>query len=514
MKKRKNTLSKEDLKEKFEGIGSDPNENRSNSRNSSRSGGNRRSDGDDRKRRDNDRPGNFKPRSSRDNDRKERKDSETKSDYKRNKPSVDSSGKKVRRNTKSNVQGSLFEAEKPNKDDQNRTDRPKRESRDRDDRSKPEPRDRDHKPKRDYKNEDRKPYDKKESYGSDQKRSFRKPTQDGDGSLKRKERKPANFSKPSKDKGYMEGFYKENKKKRKVDFKVKDELIVPKEKRGQSEYTETRYGSKDLDKKVRKLGADDSKKPLMRGRESAPIKERENAEEQMPLNKFVSRAGICSRREAAELIKKGEVKVNGNVLTEPGYKVQETDKVEYNGTVLNELEPPVYFLLNKAKDFITTTDDPEGRKTVMDLFTDIKERIFPVGRLDRNTTGLLLLTNDGQLAQKLSHPKFQNKKIYQVKLDKDLDPDHYNEIMNGLELEDGKALVDSLAYTDPKNRNEVGIEIHIGKNRIVRRIFESLGYEVKNLDRVTYAGLTKKNLPRGKWRPLTSKEIIFLKHFK
>ncbi len=506
MKKRKNTISKDELKEKFDGIGTDPNESRSNSRNSSRSGGNdrRRSGNNDRRsNRDNDRPGNFKPRSKRDNDRKE-----SSADFKRNKPAVDSSGKKVRRNTKSSAQGSLFDMDKP-KTEYQREERPSRNER-----PKSDNRNRDERPKRDYKSDDRKSFEEKKSYNNDEKRSFRKPTQDGEGSLKRKDRKPAKFSKPSREKGYMEGFYKENKKKRKVDYKIKDELITPREKRTPTEYTETRYGSKDLDKKVRKLGKDDSKKPLMRGRQAGPIHEREHAEEQMPLNKFVSRAGICSRREAAELIKKGEVKVNGKVLNEPGYKVQDGDKVEYNGNVLNELEPPVYFLLNKAKDYITTTDDPEGRKTVMDLFSDIKERIFPVGRLDRNTTGLLLITNDGQLAQKLSHPKFENKKIYQVKLDKDLEPDHYNEIVNGLELEDGKALVDSLAYTDPKNRNEVGIEIHIGKNRIVRRIFESLGYEVINLDRVTYAGLTKKNLPRGKWRPLTQKEIIFLKHFK
>jgi len=281
--------------------------------------------------------------------------------------------------------------------------------------------------------------------------------------------------------------------------------------------------------KVRKLGGES--KPELRARKPkwtkeqkleraikegrvAPPEEKEIIEEKMPLNKYISRAGICSRREAADLIKAGEVKVNGVINKEPGYKVVEGDVVTYQGNDLEKQEKMVYLLLNKAKDYITTTDDPEGRKTVMDLFTTVDERIFPVGRLDRNTTGLLLLTNDGHLAQKLSHPKFMNKKVYQVKLDKALIEEDFEKIKKGLELEDGIAEVDSLAFTNPEDAKEVGIEIHIGKNRIVRRIFEHLGYEVKHLDRVMYAGLTKKNLPRGKWRALTDKELVFLKHFK
>lgn len=246
----------------------------------------------------------------------------------------------------------------------------------------------------------------------------------------------------------------------------------------------------------------------------APPEETEAVPEKMPLNKYISRAGICSRREAADLIKAGEVKVNGAINKEPGYKVVDGDVVTYQGNDLEKQEKMVYLLLNKAKDYITTTDDPEGRKTVMDLFTTVDERIFPVGRLDRNTTGLLLVTNDGHLAQKLSHPKFMNKKVYQVKLDKPLVQEDFDKIEKGLELEDGLAEVDSLAYTNPEDQKEIGIEIHIGKNRIVRRIFEELGYEVKHLDRVMYAGLTKKNLPRGKWRALTDKELVFLKHYK
>lgn len=237
--------------------------------------------------------------------------------------------------------------------------------------------------------------------------------------------------------------------------------------------------------------------------------------EQMPLNKFLSQAGICSRREAVELIKKGRVKVNGLVEVNPAVKVGEADYVIYDDKRLHPQRKLVYYLLNKPKDYITTTDDPEGRKTVLDLFKGVEDkRIFPVGRLDRNTTGLLLLTNDGELAQKLSHPKHNTVKVYQVGLNKSLDKEHFQAIVKGTILEDGLALVDELAYTNPKDKAEIGIQIHIGRNRIVRRLFEHFGYQVKTLDRVIYAGLTKKNLPRGKWRELSEKEVIYLKHFK
>lgn len=236
--------------------------------------------------------------------------------------------------------------------------------------------------------------------------------------------------------------------------------------------------------------------------------------DQMPLNKYVAHCGVCSRREAVELIRKGKITVNGNVVLEPATKIGKNDKVEHDKKRIQPQVDFVYFLLNKPKDYITTTSDPEGRKTVLDLFQGLEyKRIYPVGRLDRNTTGLLLLTNDGELAQKLAHPKHKIRKIYQVKLDKPLHKKDFERIVEGVVLEDGKADIDELAYTNPDDKSEVGIELHIGRNRIVRRIFEHLGYQVKHLDRVVYAGLTKKNLPRGKWRPLLPKEIIFLKHF-
>lgn len=235
----------------------------------------------------------------------------------------------------------------------------------------------------------------------------------------------------------------------------------------------------------------------------------------MPLNKYISHCGICSRRAAIDLIKEKKIKVNGAIIVEPGFKVSENDEIIFEEKRIFTQQKMVYYLLNKPKNFITTTDDPDGRNTVMDLLGAAPEqRIFPVGRLDRNTTGLLLLTNDGDLTQKLSHPKNNVKKIYQVTLDKALSIADFDKIVEGIVLEDGPAPVDELAYTDLKDKKEIGIEIHIGRNRIVRRIFESLGYQVKALDRVYYAGLTKKNVQRGKWRELTPKEVLFLKHFK
>lgn len=229
------------------------------------------------------------------------------------------------------------------------------------------------------------------------------------------------------------------------------------------------------------------------------------------LNKFIANAGVCSRREADKLIAKGDIKVNGKTVTELGTKVSTKDKVTYLGKQLSP-EKPVYVLLNKPKDFITTTDDPENRRTVMELVKNAcDERIYPVGRLDRQTTGLLLLTNDGDLAKKLAHPSHKVRKIYKVELNKPITQNHFQEIAEGLKLEDGPAPVDNLAVLDKDNKT-LGMEIHIGRNRIVRRIFERLGYEVVKLDRVMYAGLDKMNLSRGKWRYLTEKELIKLKH--
>ncbi len=237
-------------------------------------------------------------------------------------------------------------------------------------------------------------------------------------------------------------------------------------------------------------------------------------EQSMPLNKFIAHSGVTARREAAEMVKKGLVKVNGELVTEPGHKVSSKDEVRVNGKKIFLAKNLVYILLNKPKDYITTTDDPQKRKTVLDLIARATpERIYPVGRLDRNTSGVLLLTNDGELAQKLTHPSHEIKKVYHVTLDKALEKKHFDQILSGLVLEDGPASVDVLAYADVKDKTQIGVEIHSGRNRIVRRIFEHLGYDVKNLDRVVFAGLTKKNVDRGKWRFLSEKEIRDLKHF-
>ncbi len=244
-----------------------------------------------------------------------------------------------------------------------------------------------------------------------------------------------------------------------------------------------------------------------------PAADRKTVDEAMPLNKFLAHCGICSRRDAVSLITEGKVKVNGSPAIEPGYKVQPTDEVIYNTKKLFVTKNLVYILLNKPKDYITTTDDPQGRKTVLQLIEKAtNERVYPIGRLDRNTSGVLLLTNDGDLTQKLSHPSYEIKKIYEVKLDKILQKAHFEKIINGITLEDGPVIVDSLAYSDAKDKSIVGIEIHSGRNRIVRRIFESFGYDVKGLDRVMYAGLTKKNVERSKWRYLSEKEIRVLKY--
>lgn len=243
-------------------------------------------------------------------------------------------------------------------------------------------------------------------------------------------------------------------------------------------------------------------------------KEEKQEPEDMRLNKYVASCGIAARRKAAELIQNGYVSVNGEVVLEIGYRVQPNDKVAYKGNLIRPVETMVYILMNKPKDTITTTSDEKGRRTVLDIVgKKVPGRIYPVGRLDRDTTGLLLLTNDGILAKKLSHPSHKVKKIYHATLNKPLSKADFESIVAGVELEDGKAEVDGISYVDGAGKDEVGIEIHIGKNRIVRRIFEHLGYEVIKLDRVYYAGLTKKDLPRGHFRHLDDKEVIFLKHF-
>jgi 23S rRNA pseudouridine2605 synthase len=230
------------------------------------------------------------------------------------------------------------------------------------------------------------------------------------------------------------------------------------------------------------------------------------------LNKYIANAGICSRREADELIRAGAIRVNGKIVTELGTKVSRTDKIQYGDQTLRS-EPMVYVLLNKPKGYITTVDDPQDRNTVMVLVKEASRyRIFPVGRLDRNTTGLLLFTNDGELAKILTHPRHRIEKLYHVELDKNLAKNDLLTIAGGVELEDGFIKVDEIAWvTGADSKNEVGIRLHSGKNRIVRRIFEKLDYKVTKLDRVIFAGLTKKDLPRGKWRHLSKEEVIRLK---
>ncbi len=233
--------------------------------------------------------------------------------------------------------------------------------------------------------------------------------------------------------------------------------------------------------------------------------------ESIRLNKYIANSGICSRREADELITQGLVEVNGKVVTEMGYQVQKTDRVVFDGQNITP-EKPVYVLLNKPKGYISTTKDEKARKTVMDLTANASPyRIFPVGRLDRQTTGVILLTNDGHLTKKLTHPSFNMRKIYHVTLDRKLSTEDLRSIADGIRLEEGVAEVDSISYIEGKPKNEIGIEIHIGWNRVIRRIFQKLGYEVEALDRVMFAGLTKKNIKRGHWRILTEQEVNNLK---
>lgn len=253
------------------------------------------------------------------------------------------------------------------------------------------------------------------------------------------------------------------------------------------------------------------RKRINQKRQNKPVQKAEALTYPARLNRFISNAGICSRRDADLLITEGKIKINDKVVTELGTKVQATDVVKFNNKVI-EPQNYAYILLNKPKDYITTMDDPENRKTVMQLIKGSTEsRIYPVGRLDRNTTGLLLFTNDGALSQKLTHPSYKIKKIYQVQLDKPLTAYHFEEIAKGITLEDGEVKVDEIVILSA-DKKSIGIQIHVGKNRIVRRIFEHFEYEVVRLDRTMYGPLTKKDLPKGKWRNLTDKEVVILKN--
>lgn len=277
---------------------------------------------------------------------------------------------------------------------------------------------------------------------------------------------------------------------------------------------------KENSKPSRGNSADRSKKPASKTDfSSRPKKKPEDSDktesiEGMRLNKYIAYCGVCSRRQAADLVKSGAVTVNGKEMLEPFYQMKANDLVSVKGKPVKPESRKVYILMNKPKNVITTAKDERGRKTVMDLLAGkVHERVFPVGRLDRDTTGLLLLTNDGELAEKLTHPSHGVKKIYHVQLDRSLPHADLEKIRKGIELEDGIAVVDGVDYVEGTKHTELGVEIHIGKNRIVRRIFEKLGYTVERLDRVYLGGLTKKDLPRGFFRKLTEREVIMLKHF-
>lgn len=251
-----------------------------------------------------------------------------------------------------------------------------------------------------------------------------------------------------------------------------------------------------------------SSKPYKKNKSKTPDKPDDGS---VRLNRYLANAGICSRREADELIATGLVKINGKIIKELGTKVYPGDEVKFNDEAIRQ-ERKVYILLNKPKDYITTTDDEKGRKSILDLIRGAcKERVLPVGRLDRNTTGLILLTNDGDMASKITHPKYKKKKIYHVFLDKKVKLEDIKALEHGIELEDGFIKADAISYVDATDKSQIGIEIHSGKNRIIRRMFEHLEYKVIRLDRVYFAGLTKKGLPRGHWRFLTTDEISMLK---
>lgn len=344
----------------------------------------------------------------------------------------------------------------------------------------------------------KKPFDK--SAGSDRpfKKSFDRKGDDRPGS-----REGRSFPKPSSRP------YGESRFTKKGPYR-KNEDEAPRTPREGDESREKRSYSGEFERKsFVKNRIDKARKG---GKTKAEVKPASDSDV-IRLNKYISNSGVCSRREADELIKMGLVTVNGVTVTEMGHKVKKTDEVRYEGKRL-KAEKPVYILVNKPKGFITTTSDPQERNTVMHLIADAcNERVYPVGRLDRNTTGLLLLTNDGDLADKLTHPSYNVKKIYKVELDRPITKADFQKIQEGIFLEEGKAVPDDVAIVSDDNKT-IGIELHIGWNRIVRRIFESLQYEVVKLDRVVYAGLDKKNLGRGEWRFLKEEEVIRLKHLQ
>ncbi|HDP74610.1 MAG TPA: rRNA pseudouridine synthase [Bacteroidales bacterium] len=326
----------------------------------------------------------------------------------------------------------------------------------------------------------------------------------------------SDFRKPKSDNSEQPKSYRPRSWKRDTD-ENQHESHEPKHKRSSKAYRDERR--KDSDKqdsgfklvKHTRFNLSKSKEYTRYNAKAEGIVAKKSPDDLIRLNRYIANSGVCSRREADELIANGQVTVNGKVVTELGTKVRRDDVVMYKGKRLTA-ERKVYILLNKPKDYVTTVDDPHAKHTVMELIEGACDvRVYPVGRLDRNSTGVLLLTNDGDLTTRLTHPSFKKRKIYHVGLDRKVKPDDLNKILQGVELDGEMIQVDAIDYVEGSDGSEIGIEIHSGQNRVVRRIFESLGYKVTKLDRVYFAGLTKKNLPRGKWRFLTEKEVNMLK---
>ncbi len=361
------------------------------------------------------------------------------------------------------------------------------------------------------------------SYNRDDKPRFDKPKEYGDKPFRGKSRdgqdsklfKKDGFEKPASRGGFSSRTGPVRRNRKDDDFGKQGEWLDPEDFKKDLEKISAKKGGLKPEKTEDTLGyRPDFVKTEYKGPVRRPAKKHSKLEEKdgkIRLNRYISNAGICSRREADSLIESGVIRVNGEIVTTLGFRVSPIDKIQYGEQTLSR-ESPQYLLLNKPKDFITTSNDPEGRKTVMELVKGAcKERLYPVGRLDRSTTGLLLMTNDGELAKRLTHPSHGVRKIYHVTLDKNLQPVDLKKITEGFELEDGFIEVDEIAWASQDNKQEVGIVLHSGKNRIVRRIFEHLGYAVVKLDRTGFAGLTKKNLPRGNYRFLTEKEVIMLR---
>ncbi len=360
-----------------------------------------------------------------------------------------------------------------------------------------------------YNRDDKPRFDKPKEYGD---KPFRGKSRDGQDS---KPYKKDGFEKPASRGGFSNRTGPVRRNRKDDDFGKQGEWLDPEDFKKDLEKISEKKGGLKPEKTEGSLGyRPDFVKTEYKGPVRRPAKKHSKLEEKdgkIRLNRYISNAGICSRREADSLIESGVIRVNGEIITQLGFRVSPIDKIQYGEQTLSR-ESPQYLLLNKPKDFITTSNDPEGRKTVMELVKGAcKERLYPVGRLDRSTTGLLLMTNDGELAKRLTHPSHGVRKIYHVTLDKNLQPVDLKKITEGFELEDGFIEVDEIAWASQDNKQEVGVVLHSGKNRIVRRIFEHLGYEIVKLDRTGFAGLTKKNLPRGNYRFLTEKEVIMLR---